>query len=87
MPKSQESATSAQVQKKFGRYHDQAMREAVHVSKHGRPSIVMVPADEYERLKRRDREAMFVHELSPRDIAEIAVSEIPTASRYRTEDA
>ena len=43
--------TSAQLIKQFGRYHDAALREPVTVTKHGRDSVVMLSAEEYNRLR------------------------------------
>lgn len=44
--------TAAELQNHFGRYRDLALREPVSVTHHGRESIVLLSADEYQRLKR-----------------------------------
>ncbi|MBX8828114.1 type II toxin-antitoxin system prevent-host-death family antitoxin, partial [Ochrobactrum sp. SFR4] len=36
--------------RQFGRYHDEAMREPITLTKHGRPTVVILPFDQYERL-------------------------------------
>ncbi|HEX2886722.1 type II toxin-antitoxin system prevent-host-death family antitoxin [Vineibacter terrae] len=79
-------ATSAEVQKNFGRYQDEARRHPVTVTRHGRPSVVIVAADEFERLRRRDRRSLAVEELSNADIAAIRRARIPKSKRYRLTD-
>ena len=43
------TVTSAEAQKNFGRYREQALEEPVIVTQYGKPSVVMVSAAEYER--------------------------------------
>jgi prevent-host-death family protein len=69
--------TSAEFQKNFGRYREAAIREAVTITNHGRDSLVLLSAEEYRRLKRRDREVLHVSELSDADIDAIRNAEIP----------
>lgn len=71
------SVTSAEFQKNFGRYRETAIRQAVIITNHGRDSLVLLSAAEYRRLKRRDREALSVSELSDQDIEAIRTAEIP----------
>ncbi len=71
------SVTSAEFQKNFGRYREAAIREAVTITNHGRDSLVLLSADEYRRLKKRDREVLHVAELSDQDIEAISAAEIP----------
>lgn len=47
------TTSSAEFVRHFGRYHDEAMREPIALIKHGRASVVVVPAEEYERLTNR----------------------------------
>ena len=63
MAKSMEVVPSGELQKQFGRYSDEAMIRPVGVSRNGRVRFVMVPVDEYERLRRRERTAMRVEDL------------------------
>ncbi|MBK5961534.1 prevent-host-death protein [Rhodoplanes elegans] len=57
--------------KDFGReverYEDVALREPVVVTRDGRDRTVMISADEYRRLKRRDREVLGVEDFSDAD--------------------
>jgi len=74
--------TSAEAQKNFGRYREQALEEPVVVTQYGKPSVVIISATEYERLKDLDRRVMLLDEMSDADIEEMADSEIPPAHRY-----
>jgi prevent-host-death family protein len=71
------SISSAEFQKNFGRYKEAAIREPVTITNHGRDSLVLLSADEYRRLKRRDREVLHVSELTQQEIDAIANAEIP----------
>lgn len=74
------SVTSAEFQKNFGRYRETAIREAVTITNHGRDSLVLLSANEYRRLKRRDREVLHVSDLSDEDMEAIRTAEIPAES-------
>ena len=69
--------TSAEFQKKFGRYRDEAIREPVYISSHGRDSLVLLSHQEFERLKRRDRKALATIDLSDDELAAVLDSEWP----------
>jgi prevent-host-death family protein len=71
------TVTSVEFQRNFGRYREAAIKEAVTITNHGRDSLVLLSADEYRRLKRRDREVLHVSELSNQDIEAIRSAEIP----------
>jgi prevent-host-death family protein len=47
--------TASEFQNAFGMLSDKARREPVVITKHGRDSLVVMPVEEWERLKRRDR--------------------------------
>jgi prevent-host-death family protein len=74
--------TSAEAQKNFGRYREQAMAEPVIVTQYGKPSVVIISAAEYQRLKELDRRVMRLDEMSDDEIEEMAEAEIPPAHRY-----
>ncbi len=80
------SVAAGTVQRNFGRYQDEALVEPVVVTKYGRPSVVILSAGEYERLKKLDRQALAVTELSDEDIAAIKAARIPAKHRYRSDD-
>jgi len=76
-------ATAAAVQKNFGHYRDAARRGPLTVTHHGRPSVVILAAEEYERLSRLDRQILAVEELSDEEIASIRRARIPKSRRYK----
>jgi prevent-host-death family protein len=61
--------TSAEFIKKYGSVTDAALSEPVTITRNGRPRLVLISADEYERLKRRDRRAFLAEEMSDEDLA------------------
>jgi prevent-host-death family protein len=69
--------TSTQFIKTPGAYQDQAQREPVVIMKHNREHAVLLSAEEYRRLKRRDRQVVRVGEFAEEDIAAIAAAEAP----------
>jgi len=78
--------TSAEPQKNFGRYREQALAEPVIVTHYGKPSVVMTSAAEYERLKELDRRVMRLDDMSDEEIEEMLHSEIPPEYRYSIEN-
>lgn len=60
-----------------GLYQDRARREPVIITKHGREHAVLISADEFRRLKRRDRHVFCAGELSDADIAAIRAAAAP----------
>ncbi len=71
------NVSSTEFQKAFGRIRETALRTPVTITHHGRDSLVLVAADEYRRLKARDRQALLVSELSDDEMRAIAKAEIP----------
>ncbi|PWC33137.1 type II toxin-antitoxin system Phd/YefM family antitoxin [Azospirillum sp. TSO35-2] len=47
--------TALDLQRKLGPVQEAALREPVAITHHGRDRLVMMAADEYARLKRRDK--------------------------------
>ena len=64
--------SSTEFQKKVGLYQDLALIEPLTVTRNGREKIVVLSAEEYHRLKRRDRKVLRVEELSVEDLEAIA---------------
>jgi prevent-host-death family protein len=50
--------TTADFIKNFGQLSDKALSEPVTITKNGRDRLVVLSVDEYERLKRRDRQVI-----------------------------
>lgn len=80
------SATAAEVAKNFGAFREQAQHEPVVVTQYGRPSVVILSAEEFERLQELDRRVLKLEEMSDEDLLEIANSEIPAEYRYSIND-
>jgi prevent-host-death family protein len=68
--------TAAEFQRHFGRYQDDALTQPVAITRNGRERLVVISADEYRRLKRRDREVLLAGELSDADLAAISRTEM-----------
>jgi prevent-host-death family protein len=68
---------AGEAQRNFGLYQDKALIQPVAVTRNGRPRTVMISIEEYERLKRRDRQ-VFRTEEAPQNIVDaILNAEIP----------
>jgi len=60
-----ETAISAkEFQRQPGRYQRLAQAQPVTITAHGEPSLVMMSVQEYQRLKRRDRQVFSIDTLS-----------------------
>ncbi len=51
------TTSASDFQKRFGEFSDIARREPVTVTRHGRPSLVLISAEDYERLKQIEQHA------------------------------
>lgn len=69
--------TARDLQRNIGQVQDAALKAPVAVTHHGRDRLVILSAEEYRRLKRYDRQALFVGELSDEDLSAIAAAEVP----------
>ena len=72
--------SSAEFQKNFGRYQDMALTQPVTVTRNGHDRTVVLSAEEYQRLKRRDRRVMSLGDFTQQDIAAIERAEPPAQS-------
>jgi prevent-host-death family protein len=71
--------------KEVGRYQDAAMTQPVIVTRNGRDRTVMISAEEYERLKQRDRKVFVTGELPDTVIEAISKSEMD-ANHHHLDD-
>ncbi len=69
--------SSTEFQKKVGLYQDMALTEPLTITRNGREKVVVLSAEEYHRLKRRDREVLRVEDLSAEDLKAIAAATPP----------
>jgi PHD/YefM family antitoxin component YafN of YafNO toxin-antitoxin module len=61
--------SSTEFSKEVGRYQDAALSQPVVVTRNGRDRTVMISIEEYQRLKRRDRQVFAAGE-APEEIVE-----------------
>lgn len=72
--------TSVEFQKDFGRYQEAAFKEPVAITRDGREQFVVLSAEEYHRLKRRDRQVMGLGDFTEADLQAILQAEPPQES-------
>ena len=78
--------TTVEFIKGYGALADKALTEPVTITKNGRERLVVVSAEEYERLRRRDRRAFRAEELSEADVALIAIGEMAREHAHLEEE-
>jgi prevent-host-death family protein len=71
------TVSSVEFQRNFGRYQDAALTEPVSITRNGRERIVILSADEYNRLKRRDRQVLLLDDFTEADLQAIRAAEPP----------
>jgi prevent-host-death family protein len=69
--------TAAEFHRNIGAYQDMALTKAVTITKNGRDRTVLISAEEYTRLKRRDRRVIAAGELSERHVAALRAAKVP----------
>lgn len=69
--------SASQFQQSFGALSDQARREPVVITKHGRDSLVVMAAEEWQRLKRRDRRVGLTEELPEEWVEAVREAKVP----------
>jgi len=67
--------SAGDLQRQWGKIQDLALAEPVTVTCKGRDRMVLLSAEEYSRLKRRDRRVMALADFTEEDIADIAKME------------
>lgn len=71
------TVSAAEFQRNIGRYQDLALREPVAVTRNGREGTILISTDEFQRLKRRDREVLGLQDFTAEDLAAIEAAAIP----------
>jgi prevent-host-death family protein len=69
--------SGVEFQRNLGLYQDRALVEPVMITRNGRERVVLISAEEYKRLKRRDREVLQAEDFAEADLAAIAAAEVP----------
>ena len=70
-----------EVASRFGYYTDEAMQRPVGIQRHGTTRVVMLSLREYERLKRRDRQAIRTEDLDEETLDAILTAEVPEEAK------
>jgi PHD/YefM family antitoxin component YafN of YafNO toxin-antitoxin module len=73
----QMKVSTAEFIKNYGALADKALSEPVTITKNGRDRLVVISAEEYSRLKRRDRRVVKLEEFTEAEIAIIDQAEVP----------
>jgi hypothetical protein len=73
--------SAAEFQRNIGRYQDIALVQPVAVTRNGRERTVMISIDEYNRLKRRDRQVLELTDFTDADIAALEQARAPDSSK------
>jgi prevent-host-death family protein len=69
--------SSAEFQRNIGRYQDMALTQPIAVTRNGRERTVMLSVEEYDRLKRRDRQVLGPEDFTDEDIAALEQARAP----------
>jgi hypothetical protein len=63
--------SAGELQRQWGRVQDLALAEPVTVTCNGRDRMVLLSTEEYNRLKRRDRQVLGLNDFSDADLEAI----------------
>jgi prevent-host-death family protein len=74
--------TASEFQKAFGAMSDKALREPVAITKQGRDHLVVISAEEYARLKRRDRTVHAAGELPDEWLEAVRNAKMPAGLEH-----
>jgi prevent-host-death family protein len=70
------TVSSAEFQRNFGRYQDEALMQPIAITRNGRERLVVISADEYRRLRHRAREVLRAGDLTDAELDVIAQTEM-----------
>lgn len=73
--------SAAELQRQWGRVQDLALAAPVTVTSNGRDRMVLLSTEEYNRLKRRDREVLGLGKFTDADLDAIAAVTPSAAAR------
>ncbi len=76
------SVTITQLQRHIGNIQDLAAKEPVSITRNGREKYILLSAEEYQRLKRRDRQVLGIEDLSEDEVRAIAAAKVPEEYAY-----
>jgi PHD/YefM family antitoxin component YafN of YafNO toxin-antitoxin module len=64
--------STAEFIKNYGTLADKALQEPVTITKNGRDRLVVIAAEEFERLKRRDRRVVKIEDWTEEEVTLMA---------------
>jgi prevent-host-death family protein len=70
------TVSSAEFQRNFGRYQDEALVQPVAITRNGRERLVVISTEEYRRLRHRTREVLRAGDLTDAELDMIAKTEM-----------
>lgn len=73
--------SAADFQRNIGRYQDVALTQPVAVTRNGRERTVLISVEEYQRLKRRDRQVLGLDDFTEADVAALEATRAPDAAK------
>lgn len=82
MPEPMLKVGAAEAQRNFGLYQDKALTQPVAITRNGRARTVLISVEEYERLKRRDRQVVRTED-APQEIVDAILAARPPAGSKR----
>src|SRR6202044_1909465 len=71
------TVSAAEFHRNVGVYQDIALTKPVAITKNGRERTVLLSAEEFHRLKRRDRRVILTGELTGRQVEAIRTAKVP----------
>ena len=71
------TVSAAEFHRNIGKYQDIALTKPVAITKNGHERTVLLSAEEYSRLKRRDRRVLGAEELSEQQLDAIRAARVP----------
>ncbi len=74
--------SASEFQQAFGALSDKARHEPVIITKHGRDSLVIMSAEEWERLKRPGRRVGLTAELPEEWVEAVRSAKVPAAAWF-----
>ena len=69
--------SAAEFQRNFGRYQELAQSQPVAVSTDGEEGTVLISAEEYRRLKRRERQVLTLDDFTDDDVRALEEAKPP----------
>lgn len=79
------SVTISELQRNIGDIQELVQKEPVSITRNGREKYILLSTEEYQRLKRRDRQVLGIEELSEEDVRDIAAANVPEEYAYLNE--